>query len=227
MHWKFDKATSKGFTRENNLSSLTNNLGCLFNGTKISNIEKWYAANFSGNYSGVLISNVTNSCILNPESCRSGFSISFHIKWPRYLNETGVGHVISSANFSIYSTFDGKLITSLWNGSHEWHVVYKRNTTRYGWTCFVASWDRFTLQLLSNRSLAAFVSSNMTRLHLSTFGSKRTNYSMAYEALPRQILIGTSTKSAVNCLNMLFDDLKIWNIALRASESKKACIRGE
>ena len=235
LHWKLDQGTSDGYVQEAN--STDQNRGYLLQGTRILRTETWIAAYFNGNKSGIIFDNITSRCILSPQSCKVGLSISFHIRWQNWTN-VSEGSIISSGNFSVHHTSWNRLVVSLWNGTNELQIVHTRNLTRSGWACYIVTWDRNSLRLYINGSLKEEVSPVTTKMTSVTataskvkngIYSTRTNHSLGSYAMERRLAFGNTAQKRVNKkgIKMFMDDVKIWDYVLKANETDDACHRGE
>eukprot|EP00112_Aurelia_sp_Birch-Aquarium-sp1_P006975 Seg1762.1 transcript_id=Seg1762.1/GoldUCD/mRNA.D3Y31 product="hypothetical protein" protein_id=Seg1762.1/GoldUCD/D3Y31 len=233
LHWKLDQGTSDGYVKEEN--STDQNRGYLLHGTRILRTETWITAYFNGNKSGIIFDNITNECILSPQSCKAGLSISFHIRWQNWTNVRD-GSIISSGNFSVHHTSGDRLVVSLWDGTNELQIVHARNLTRSGWACYIVTWDRNSLRLYINGSLMGEVSPVTTIATTATttastvengIYSKRSNYSLGSSAVERRIAFGNTAQRKVNKkgIKMFMDDVKIWDYVLKANETGYACYR--
>ena len=219
--------TSDRFVNE--ASSPTNNRGLLLPGVKIVQDSTWTGAKLKGNRSGILIDNVTDTCFLAPQNCTSGFSISFHVKWPSQ-NSTVVnnGSIISSGNFSIYHQSSGDLVISLWNGTNDWQMIYTRNVSVYGWVCYIVTWNHSSLQLYVNGSLKSATTNDVQMLSENGILKNRSIYLLGDRAVLGRIAIGNAATMAIKeCgAKMIIDDLKIWDIAVLPNGTKQVCQRG-
>ena len=91
FHWTFDHAEA---STTYDFKSATEDTGSLLSGSSIVPDANRYGnvAYMSGSNSGVLVTNFTGTCFLNPASCSKGFSFSYWIKKTKY----GSDPIISS-----------------------------------------------------------------------------------------------------------------------------------
>ena len=86
FHWTFDVDDNRN-TYE--VKSAIQNVGRMRNGTTVvpSNERYGSVAHFNGEFSGIIIDNVTSSCFMNPGLCTQGLSFSFWINWQKWGRE--------------------------------------------------------------------------------------------------------------------------------------------
>ncbi len=85
FHWTFDHAEA---STTYDFKSATEDTGSLLNGSSIVPDANRYGnvAYMSGINSGVLVTNFTGTCFLNPASCSQGLSFSY---WIKETDDTG------------------------------------------------------------------------------------------------------------------------------------------
>jgi len=227
LHWTFNGMTQERFVKEENSS--TKNQGLLLPGTEIVNDSDRVGIKFTGNRSGFIVDNVTDTCFLAPEVCEFGLSVGLQVKWPNNTTVVSNGSLISSANFSILQWKDGNLLVSLWDGTNDWQLTHIRNISLHTWACYIVSWDHNSLRFYENGELKNEVKQNHTKMrHSNGIHSQRSVHSLGDEALRGRMAIGnTATMELTDVgLNILIDDLKIWDFALKLNDTKQDCNRG-
>ena len=227
LHWTFNEMTQERFVKEEN--SPTKNKGFLLQGTEIVKDSDRVGIKFTGNRSGFIVDNVTDTCFLAPETCEFGLSVGFQVKWPNNSTAANNGSLISSANFSILQWKGGNLMVTLWDGTNDWQLTHTRNKSVHTWVCYIVSWDHNSLRFYENGELKNEVKQNSTKMRSNNgTNSQRSAHSLGDEAIPRRIAIGnTATTELIYIgLNILIDDLKIWDSALKLNDTKQECQTG-
>lgn len=97
FHWTFDVSYAQEIFE---VSSATDNVGALFNGTMIDGDSERYGsvAYFDGVNSGIFINNLTSSCFLDPGLCEEGLTFSF---WLKRVKQTGQSFLSSQGRLRI------------------------------------------------------------------------------------------------------------------------------
>ena len=171
--------------------------------------SKHYAAFFNGTDSGILIDNLSGSCLgTDLSKCTDGFSVAFWIKWIEWKPN----FIISSAWFNWKHFTDQMIPLEVWNGTTSWRMFFPRKSENKGWEHYVITWSQ-------SNGISIFVNG----LDKSALNVEGTNviHTAGKDIQPGRLALGTSAekkRSEVVTVVIKMRQLSLWNTCLTKAQ---------
>lgn len=220
VSWDFTNVKDRTVLAEEKISNnnedttrivTSRNSGELLQGTTViwDEILKNQVAFFNGVSSGVVIQNLTGLCVLQPESCKEGFSAAFWLKWDKYESNL----IFTSASFGMNQFVPETApveVTDTESGK-SWRVFVPFDATYKNWQFVTMTWSanlglKFYIDGVLKESSSTFQEAN----NLATVNSNLAQNRLAF---------GTTVagKSELN-VKIYFNKFMIWERDLKSSE---------
>lgn len=213
LHWELNSYQGNKTYSSNKTSTTTTNIGDMLPGTNIDLDweSKHYTSFFNGTNSGILIDNLSGSCLgTDLSKCVDGFSVAFWIKWLEWKPN----FIISSTWFNWKHFTDQIVPLEVWNGTTSWRMFFPRNVENKAWQHYVITWSQ-------RNGINIFVNG----LDKSTPNTQATGamHTAGKDIQPERLALGTSAekiRSEDTTVIIKMRRFSLWNTRLTKLQSE-------